>query len=64
MEEAAWCARLLPGLGNPLLLPIDEFNRYLQMIPKILESENGSPSEASHDHRSHVEAQMRQAHGR
>jgi len=60
MEEAAWVARLLPGLGNPLALPIDEFNSYLQMIPRILEAENGSPSEHSHDHRAHVERQMRQ----
>jgi len=55
-------ARLLPGVGNPMNLPIDEFNAYLQKLPGILEAEHGKSSEA-HDNRAFVEAEMRKLHG-
>ena len=59
LHEASWIARYLPGLGNPLNLSIDEFNKYLFEIVDILKNENASMPGDAIDHRSYVEAQMR-----
>ncbi len=54
----------MPGLGNPLKLPLNQFNDYLAMLPRILESEYGTAgSSDSHDDRAYVEAQMRRLNG-
>tara|TARA_R100001082_G_C4334996_1_gene147414 strand:+ start:576 stop:731 length:156 start_codon:yes stop_codon:yes gene_type:complete len=49
----------LPGVGNPLHLPIDEFNGYLHQVLEILKREAKASSGGAMDHRAHVEAQMR-----
>jgi len=49
----------LPGLGNPLNLPIDEFEKYLFEILEFLKNENPSMPGDAIDHRSFVESQMR-----
>ena len=58
-------ARHLPGVGNPLHLPVDEFNGYLRSVFDYLKRQAGdsAPSADSVDHRSYVEQQMRRVHG-
>lgn len=57
-------SRFMPGLGNPLKLPVNQFNDYLKVLPKILQAEFGGPSSSeAHDNRAYVDAQMRQLHG-
>jgi len=62
IAESAWIAKYLPGVGNPMLLPIDEFNEYLDEIIKAMKRESTSAS-PSGNHRSFVDEQMRQIHG-
>mgnify|MGYP003625547890 FL=1 len=62
IAESAWIAKYLPGVGNPMSLPIDEFNGYLDEIIKMLKRESGSGSPVG-DHRSFVDDQMRRIHG-
>ncbi len=59
LHEAAWIARYLPGLGNPLQLHIDEFDKYLKEVLQFLKNETPSMHGDTTDHRSFVEAQMR-----
>jgi hypothetical protein len=53
--------KFLPGIGDPLQLPIDEFNEYLAQILDSQETAPGGPDPT--DHRSFVEEQMRRTHG-
>ena len=59
MREAAIIAEHLPGLGDPLELPIDDFNGYLMEIVQKFENKNAAAGNV--DHRAYVEAQMRKA---
>ena len=61
--ESAIIARHLPGIGNPLALPIDEFNGYLRSIFDYLKRQAGDSGGGAYDHRSYVEQQMRRLHG-
>lgn len=56
IKDAAFLIKHLPGISNPLTLPIDEFNAYLFEIYDRLDREanTGGPI----DHRSFVEAEM------
>lgn len=56
-------ARNLPGVGDPMQLPIDEFNGYLRSIFDYLKQQAGDSGGGAHDHRSYVEQQMRRLHG-
>jgi len=60
MKEAFIIAKNLPGTGNPLHLPVDEFNDYLIEIGEYYEQQNKAmQSSNSVDHRSFVEQQMK-----
>lgn len=43
--EAATIARYLPGLGDPLCLPMDEFAEYQDRAFRLLEMESGRMTE-------------------
>jgi hypothetical protein len=59
MKESFIIAKHAPGVGNPLHLPIDEFNEYLIEISDHLSAMSGAES-APTDHRSFVEQQMKE----
>jgi hypothetical protein len=64
MSEAAVLLRHLPGIGNPLHLPVDEFNGYLQEVFEHLKRQSdASAGSGPMDHRAYVEQQMRRANG-
>ena len=57
MKECFIIAKHLPGVGNPWLLRIDEFNGYIKELGEFFKvQEQGS---GPVDHRSLVENQMR-----
>tara|TARA_R100001460_G_scaffold23359_5_gene47106 strand:+ start:949 stop:1122 length:174 start_codon:yes stop_codon:yes gene_type:complete len=55
--------KFIPGIGDPLQLPIDEFNEYLSIILDHQREQAAPGGHAPTDHRSHVEQQMRKIHG-
>ena len=52
-------AEHLPGVSNPIRLPVDEFNGYLLAIVDKFNAQAGVTDHI--DHRAHVEAEMRKA---
>jgi len=46
-----------------MMLPVDEFNGYLDQVFKMLKRDGGGGGVATTDHRSFVEDQMRRLHG-
>ena len=55
-------ARYMPGIGDPMALPLPELEAWGAAISGILQRETSGPAEAS-DHRARVEADMRRLHG-
>ena len=60
MKDAFVIAKHAPGAGNPMQLPIDEFNDYLLAIIEYFQKQ--TEEDNSQDHRTFVEQQMRKIH--
>lgn len=64
MSDASVLLRHMPGLGNPLELPIDDFNGFLRQTILHLERQSDRKNQNGPvDHRALVEQQMRKLHG-
>ena len=60
MREAFVLAKHAPGIGNPLDLPIDEFNEFLIVLTDYFNAQQSDTENI--DHRAYVEQQMRNLH--